>query len=68
MFAIVSIFRSVTPIVNGISGNATVTVGSLNLPSEGTIIDLKYLDDKSLLVLYRLKGLFFPLLYLYELF
>lgn len=69
VFAIVSIVRTITPIVNGISGRASAKVCRLDLPAQGAIqiIDLKFLDDESLLVLCRMKGLFptfSPLLYL----
>jgi len=58
IFAIVFIYQTAAVIVNGISSRPFKTVCGLNLPAEGTIIDLKFLDDESLLVLCRLKGLF----------
>lgn len=53
----VSIFRTVAYVYNGISDNASTAMVDLKLPDNGAIIDLKFLDDKSLLVLSRQKGL-----------
>ncbi|KAK4218072.1 anaphase-promoting complex, cyclosome, subunit 4-domain-containing protein [Rhypophila decipiens] len=52
----VNIFRATATITNGISGDASVAVTNIGLPDSGTIVDMKFLDDTSLLVLSRQKG------------
>ncbi|KAK3313486.1 anaphase-promoting complex, cyclosome, subunit 4-domain-containing protein [Apodospora peruviana] len=49
-------FRTETPIVNGISGQTTTLVCRLDPPVDGAIVDFKFLDDRSLIVLCRQKG------------
>ncbi|KAK4156712.1 anaphase-promoting complex, cyclosome, subunit 4-domain-containing protein [Chaetomidium leptoderma] len=52
------ITRSLVPLVNGVSGPASTTACGLGLPEGVAIFDIKYLDDKTLLVLCGQKGVF----------
>lgn len=47
----VTLFRTKTPVVNGISGASHTQVSDIFLPSNMTVIDLKFLDDEGLFVL-----------------
>ncbi|KAM7209237.1 Anaphase-promoting complex, cyclosome, subunit 4 domain containing protein [Naviculisporaceae sp. PSN 640] len=58
----ISVFRTSGPIINGISSDVHLDTAVLKLPDEGTIIDLKFLDDSSLLVLCRQKESATPVL------
>ena len=49
------LFRTTIPIVNGISGATSTTVGGFELPKDATIVDFKFLDEASLLILYNMK-------------
>lgn len=50
------LFRTNIPIVNGISGPTTTEACSLILPKDTTIADLKFLDERALLILCHTKG------------
>lgn len=50
------IIRSETPLGNTESGHASTIACGLGLPDGVAIVDLKFLDDKSLLILCAQKG------------
>ena len=54
---IVFIIRNGFPVVNGVSGPVTTTSCGLELPKETTVLDFKFLDDKTLLVLCQNQGM-----------
>ncbi|KAK1781007.1 anaphase-promoting complex, cyclosome, subunit 4-domain-containing protein [Copromyces sp. CBS 386.78] len=47
--------RTVIPVANGISGTPSSSACGLALPNGATVVDIKFLDDESLLVLSHLK-------------
>ncbi|KAK3504548.1 anaphase-promoting complex, cyclosome, subunit 4-domain-containing protein [Neurospora crassa] len=49
------IVRSAIPVANGVSGTASSSACSLVLPNGASVVDIKFLDDESLLVLSQLK-------------
>ncbi|KAK3357076.1 anaphase-promoting complex, cyclosome, subunit 4-domain-containing protein [Lasiosphaeria hispida] len=49
------LFRTVIPIINGISGTPVASACSVSLPKDATIIDFKFLNDTALLVLCHRK-------------
>ncbi|KAK0711407.1 anaphase-promoting complex, cyclosome, subunit 4-domain-containing protein [Lasiosphaeris hirsuta] len=49
------LFRTVIPIINGISGSPATCACSLSLPKDAAIIDFKFLNDTVLLVLCHCK-------------
>ena len=57
--ALVYVFRTRTNIVNGISGAVTTEVSCVTL-GQGKILDLKFLYDDSLLVLWASQGTYPP--------
>ncbi len=61
---LVYVFRTGTNIVNGISGAVTTEVSCVTL-GQGKVLDLKFLYDDSLLVLWALQGAYsiYPLNY-----
>ena len=52
----VYVFRARTNIVNGISGAVSTEVSCVTLGT-GKVLDLKFLYDDSLLILWSLKGM-----------
>lgn len=49
------LFRTAIPIRNGKSGDTSTTTAGLELPRDVTILDFKFLDDSSLLILCSMK-------------
>ncbi|KAK0722752.1 anaphase-promoting complex, cyclosome, subunit 4-domain-containing protein [Lasiosphaeria miniovina] len=58
----ISLFRTIIPIINGISGVASTTACRLLLPEGFSLIDLKFLDDESLLALCQRRDELKPVL------
>ena len=56
MGVLVYVFRTRTNIVNGISGGVSTEVACVTLGT-GTVLDLKFLYDDSLLVLWSREGM-----------
>lgn len=54
--SLVFIVRTIIPVANGISGTTSSSACGLALPNGATVVDIKFLDDSSLLVLSQLKG------------
>lgn len=56
ILSVVFIVRTAIPVANGISGTSSSSACGLVLPNGATVVDIKFLDDESLLVLSQLKG------------
>lgn len=56
MPSLVFIVRTVIPVANGTSGTASSSACGLAFPNGATVVDIKFMDDESLLVLSQLKG------------